>query len=308
MELNMLAEEKKPLVSIIIPTYKRREKLKNCLSSLMMSSYKNIEIIVINDYPEDNLEDDVKAYGAKYYQNNAERYLAKNRNAGALTSRGQILFFVDDDNIFEQNTISQLVKRYNETDNVGLLGPLMLNTEKKPWFWGARANWLKPFLSPQSTDFSDEEMIQTDAIPNAYMISRDLYFRMGGEDESLVFYNEEFDLAVRLKSCGYTNYIYTGSKIIHDYGSLFGHITPFRLYINIRGMLIVERRFANILQFIPFSIYITGYILFYLLYRIPYSMRIKRKRDYYSSLLKGVIEGMFTTSKILEKNLVRDGR
>ena len=301
----MQANEQTPLVSVIVPTYKRREKLINCLSSIRASSYENLEIVVINDDPSENLDMEVEAYGAKYFHNNEEMYVVRNRNRGAQLSNGEILFFVDDDNVLHEDTISNLVKQYVKVENIGLLGPLMLNSEHELWFWGAHANWLKLFPSPLPKNFSNDQLVHTDVIPNAYMISKELYFRIGGEDESL-WYNEEFDLALRLEKEGFKNYIYTGSEITHDYGSLFRHITALRLNIIIRGMLIVERRYASTLQFLVFSVYFAGYILFYSLYRIPYSMRVKNRRDYYSALFRGLMKGIFSTSRILEKNLIRD--
>ena len=295
-----------PLVSIIIPTYRRSEKLKNCLSSLIQSSYKKYEIIVIDDDPSTDLREFVNQYGAKYFHNDRESYPAKSRNIGARLSKGEILFFVDDDNFFDRDTILNLVNKFLEIRNVGLFGPLMLNSQKELWFCGARTNWMKPFLRVNSARFSYNEIIETDSIPNAYMIYRDLYFSVGGQDESLVFYNEEFDLAIRLKNAGYTNYIYTGSQIIHDYGTLFNHLTPFRLYINMRGMLIVERRYANHLKFIPFSIFFAGYILFYTIYRIPHSIRVSNRREYYLSVLRGIKDGIFSTSKLSPEYLIRD--
>ncbi|MEM3908056.1 MAG: glycosyltransferase family 2 protein [Nitrososphaerota archaeon] len=297
----METEENFPLVSVIVPTYRRHEKLKNCLDSLSKSSYKNIEVIVVNDDPNDDLKDFVEQYGARYIQNQAEGFVIKCRNIGAKMSKGEILFFVDDDNVFEPDTISSLVKKYVVTEKIGLIGPLMFDSDGELWFWGSRLSWFKPFPSKQSVDFSDGELIRTDVVPNAYMIYRDLYFKIGGEDESLLFYDEELDLAVRLKNSGFISYIYTGSKIVHDYGHLFEHISSFRLFANFRSMLIVERRYANMLQFTIFFVYFVGYALFYALYRIPYSMHVKNKHEYYSSMFRGIKEGLFSTSKFTRK-------
>ncbi|MEM0136032.1 MAG: glycosyltransferase family 2 protein [Thermoplasmatales archaeon] len=294
------------MVSVIIPTYRRHDKLNNCLSSLSHSSYNNIEVIVVNDDPNDDLKDFIGQYDIRYIQNDVESYVIKCRNTGAKISKGEILFFVDDDNVFEVDTISRLVKKYVETKKIGLIGPLMFDSEGKLWFWGSTVNWFKPFLSKQYLDFSNDELIQTDVIPNAYMISKELYFKIGGEDESLLFYNEEFDLAIRLKNSGLISYIYTGSKIVHDYGHLFEHINPFRFYINLRGMLIVERRYAKTFQFMVFFVYFAGYALFYALYRIPYTMHVKNRHEYYVSMFRGVREGLFTTSKIHQGNLISD--
>ncbi|MFW6048523.1 MAG: glycosyltransferase family 2 protein, partial [Candidatus Natronoplasma sp.] len=47
----------KPLVSVIIPTYKREEKLKRAVKSVLNQTYENVEIIVINDDPETDIND-----------------------------------------------------------------------------------------------------------------------------------------------------------------------------------------------------------------------------------------------------------
>ena len=53
------------LVSIIIPTYNNEDKIRRCLNSAANQSYKNIEIIIINDGSIDSTEQICKDY-AKY--------------------------------------------------------------------------------------------------------------------------------------------------------------------------------------------------------------------------------------------------
>ena len=131
-----------PLFSVIIPTYSRHVELINCLSSLIQISYKNYEIIVINDVKSPDLMELVNQYGAKYFHNGRESYFAKSRKMGTRLSKGEILFFVDDDNVFDKDTILNLVNKFLEIRNVGLLGSLMLNSQKELWFCGARTNWI----------------------------------------------------------------------------------------------------------------------------------------------------------------------
>ena len=59
-----MAIENGPLVSVIVPTYKRADRLTNALSSISNQSYKNLEIIVVNDN-EANSEWDKET---KYFQ------------------------------------------------------------------------------------------------------------------------------------------------------------------------------------------------------------------------------------------------
>ena len=51
-----------PLVSVIIPTNNRNEKLITCINSVLKNTYKNIEILVVNDSPENDVKNLLKNY------------------------------------------------------------------------------------------------------------------------------------------------------------------------------------------------------------------------------------------------------
>ena len=91
-------KEKKPLVSVIIPTYKREDKLLNCLESVRNSTYKNLEIIVVNDDPQTSVAHIAGKYG-KVIQHKQQTLQTYARNEAAKVAKGDLFFFVDDDNI-----------------------------------------------------------------------------------------------------------------------------------------------------------------------------------------------------------------
>lgn len=98
----------KPLVSIIMPTYKRKPELvERAISSLITQSYANIEIIVIDDSPADYqyrlmvkelvdtlAKNDNRIY---YYQNASNQGGALARNRGIELASGEFVTFLDDD-------------------------------------------------------------------------------------------------------------------------------------------------------------------------------------------------------------------
>jgi len=67
-----------PLVSVVIPTYNRREKLKRLLDSVVKGYYKNIEIIVVDDASIDGTYEEVKERysSVKVFRNKRELLLA----------------------------------------------------------------------------------------------------------------------------------------------------------------------------------------------------------------------------------------
>ena len=94
------------LVSVVIPVYNTEEYIEECVESLIKQSYKNIEIIIINDASTDDSDTDIKKL-KKRYKNIRYIRLSKNlglsgvRNIGIEESLGKWIIFLDsDDTLF----------------------------------------------------------------------------------------------------------------------------------------------------------------------------------------------------------------
>ena len=288
-------------VSVIIPTYKRPDKLVRCLESVFKSTYENIEVIVINDDPKSDLKAIIKKFKIRLIQHKKEVYVVKSRNEGARLAKGEILFFVDDDNIIDKSAIENMVSKYINIKNVGLIGPLMYDSSGDLWFYGGKATWINPNVKPVPKTELNKELIETDAIPNAYIISRELYLNMGGEDPSFPTH-EELDLAQRLKLAGYKNYIYTNAITIHDIGKQAVNLIdrpPYRMYATVMCNFLIERKYAPTLRFLLFLFaFVPMHMILYLLYYIPF--KAKNKSEYYKVYFKGLKKGLFIKSKSIK--------
>lgn len=91
-----------PLVSVNIATYNRAHLLPRCLSSVLRQSYKNLEIVIVDDYSNDGTEELVQKWRAKdsriYYLRHSENmHLAAARNTAWQNSNGRYIAFMDDD-------------------------------------------------------------------------------------------------------------------------------------------------------------------------------------------------------------------
>lgn len=92
-------EEKK--ISIIIPVYGVEKYIKQCLESVINQSYKNLEIIIINDGTEDDSMKIVEKYlSDKRIKviNKENGGLSSARNIGMINSTGEYIYFLDSDN------------------------------------------------------------------------------------------------------------------------------------------------------------------------------------------------------------------
>ena len=105
--------KKEPLVSIVIPVYNVGAYLSECLESLMNQTYRNIEMVVIDDGSTDDSSVICDQYAEKdsrirvFHQNNHGMSHARNR--GITLARGDYLQFIDSDDWMEINAIETLV-------------------------------------------------------------------------------------------------------------------------------------------------------------------------------------------------------
>ena len=106
-------------VSILIPVYNVEKYLSKCLESILLQTYKNIEIIIINDGTTDSSLDIAELYASKYdfihvysYENAG---ISTTRNRALEKATGDYYLFVDSDDYLNPHMIEKMIKWvYNE--------------------------------------------------------------------------------------------------------------------------------------------------------------------------------------------------
>lgn len=107
------------LISVIIPTYNRDTYLNSAIQSVVNQTYKNIEIIVVDDGSKINYAEEIcnKYSQCKYlYKENGG--LSSARNFGIKNAKGDYIALLDDDDLFLPNKIEIQCKILNENKNV----------------------------------------------------------------------------------------------------------------------------------------------------------------------------------------------
>jgi glycosyltransferase, family 2 len=102
------------MISVIVPTYNAEKYLSLCLDSILNQSYRNIEIVCVNDGSTDNSIDILKDYAKKDSRvkivSKLNGGLSSSRNCGIENSTGEYLLFVDADDELEKDAILKLYK------------------------------------------------------------------------------------------------------------------------------------------------------------------------------------------------------
>ena len=113
----------KDLISVIIPSYNRFQYLNNAIESVMEQTYKNFEIIVVNDgstqkdYYEKKLPKGVNLINLEKNQKNIIGYVSEGhiRNFGIKAAQGTYLAFLDDDDIWLPEKLEMQLSALKET-------------------------------------------------------------------------------------------------------------------------------------------------------------------------------------------------
>ena len=107
-------------ISIIIPVYNVENFLEKCLDSVINQTYKNLEIICVNDGSKDNSLKILNEYAKKDERicvvNKKNGGLSSARNAGLDIASGKYCYFLDSDDWIELNTIELLVEKMTTND------------------------------------------------------------------------------------------------------------------------------------------------------------------------------------------------
>lgn len=103
------------LLSVIVPVYKVEKYLQRCLDSIINQTYKNLEIILIDDGSPDNSGKICEEYAQKdkrikvIHQKNKGQGAA--RNAGIIASKGELITFIDSDDWIECNMYEIMISK-----------------------------------------------------------------------------------------------------------------------------------------------------------------------------------------------------
>jgi glycosyltransferase involved in cell wall biosynthesis len=185
--------KKLPLVSIIMPVYNYGKMFQKSIESVFNSTYKNFELIIVNDGSEDeyiinklkSLENhpNIKIVN----QNNGGP--ANARNNGIKFSQGEYILPLDSDDMISAEYIQTCINIIRRDKNIS---PVYCDTNHVGQMQGIE----------NRPEWSKERLIQGPFIVNCSMFSRESFEKCGGYDEEMKGW-EDYDLWVRMMMNGY---------------------------------------------------------------------------------------------------------
>lgn len=104
------------LVSIVIPAHNEEKFIEKCLQSFLNQTYKNIEIIVVDDNSDDNTAEIVKKYPVKLIQHQKCLGEAATRSDGTKEAKGEIILHGEADAIYPSDYIEKSLKYFRDPE------------------------------------------------------------------------------------------------------------------------------------------------------------------------------------------------
>ena len=184
-----------PLVSVIIPVYNGEKYIVETIESVIDQTYKNIEIIIINDGSTDNSFTKIKPYlimkNIKYFEHE-NRGVAASRNVGIRESLGDLISFLDQDDLWLAEKIEKQVKLMKENKEFALV-------HSKIGFINENGNRIKPLWEhPGISGYCFKEMFSSNKIAMlTVLVKRECIIEAGMFDEKIAI-TDDYDLWLKI--------------------------------------------------------------------------------------------------------------
>ena len=106
-----------PLVSVIVPYYKASLTIEKCINSITNQTYKNLEILIINDGSKDESTSIIHSLSKndariKYLEHSENKGVSAARNTGIDNCTGKLIYFVDADDWLVLDAVSKLIEPF----------------------------------------------------------------------------------------------------------------------------------------------------------------------------------------------------
>ena len=193
--------------SIIITTKNRYKLLTEELNCLVDQTYRNFEVIIIDDLSTDetkslNIEQYKIYFPINIYHSDMHLNMVKARNKGIQLANKKTDYFVilDDDNKFDNDYLEKFNIFLNQYPNFGIIGSKNYHLDKKTiWYFGCNYN-LSTLLPKFHRKEFREDYLKVDAVANSFFIKKDLFDKIAYFDPNYVIDFSESEYCYRHRS------------------------------------------------------------------------------------------------------------
>lgn len=189
-------DEKRPCVSIVVPSYNEEKNLPDCLESLLSQDFAgSYEIVVVDNLSTDGTAAVAAKYGVRVIKCSRKGVFFA-RETGVMAARGEIIAQADADTVYPKNWLTSIAKRFAEhKEAVAIGGPFFY---KRPPWWAPIERHLRLFCNIVSRLLFGRPFIISGA---NFAFKKWAFLQVNGY-KPYGYGADQFDLATRLNRVG----------------------------------------------------------------------------------------------------------
>jgi GT2 family glycosyltransferase len=284
--------ENNPLVSIITVNFRQSAVTCDLLRSLRKISYPNTEVIVVDNGSQFYATPDFKKELPEVKVLISEENLgfAGGNNLGIQASKGEFLFFINNDTEVEDGLIENLLKRF-DSPAIGAVSPKICYFNSPDIIQYAGFSDINPLTGRNKTIGKGEaDHGQYDTarpVPFAHgaamMVRRGVVEKVGEMPENYFLYYEELDWCMQIRKAGFEIWYEPAARILHKESLSTGKESPLKMYFLTRNRIIFMIRNYHGYE-------LAAFLVFFYLISFPKNLvQLLLGKEY--SLLKTFIKG-----------------
>ena len=213
--------ENKPLVSIIIVTLNRKDDLINCISSIQSQSYRNYELIIIDNNSNDGTVDIIKKkfLKTKIFKTKKNLGTSYTRNAAVKFSKGDLIWFLDSDAyLTHEKVLETFVNKFKEKNDVSAFGGEGILDESQKIIGVKELKLFPNGMIKGFTHKNQQNNIYTKVLATCNLIiKKKIFLEIGGFDHFYFFYLEDIDLTYRIYKKKFKIGLINNCPVVHTF-------------------------------------------------------------------------------------------
>ncbi len=249
-----------PLVSVVILNWNGKEYLRECLDSVLRSTYAPLEIIFVDNGSTDGSVDYVKSVypSVLILENGKNLGYAEGNNKGIELSKGKYVVTLNNDVIVEPDWLEKPVEYFENDDLLAVVGCRQMSYYDHSIGDGF-FHYPSPELTFERIGHGDSYDIHSSLAVPGYVISvnggsaiyrRDLFIKLGGFDRNFFAYHDETDLCMRLFLGGWKCLYAPQAVVYHKDGASFKKRKGMWLYYSERNKM------WSLFKYYPLSVFL----------------------------------------------------
>lgn len=242
------------LVSVVIPNWNGKSFLRDCLTSLKSQTYKNLEILIIDNGSTDGS----KEYISKYFKDVKVIPLEKNIgfapavNKGIVNSSGDFIFLLNNDTKLHKDCIQYLVKALKDHRDVGMVAAKMLSFYN-PELIDSAGDYIDSVGHANNIGMGNQNGKKFNKSGYVFLVTgggaifkKKVFQKVGLLDEDYFAYFEDVDLCFRAQLVGFKAWYESKAVILHVHKATSRRIRKFTEYLQYRNMtMTIIKNFPN---------------------------------------------------------------